>query len=370
MMVEDKKIKIKSCDTDYMRQNGLDYVLTRGANGTYICDFCKDNHKTGLYRYTKNGIPKCKCFHCGFQGDVFDYVGELYGYSNYYDKQVKTADLMNLTLENDIESKPIRKAKPKQQQQQVTIQGRKDNKQNIDTDLSVSKDINTLMQENKEFYGRAHKRLLSSQGVFGRDYLYSRRITDETINKFNIGFSKEDNIIFPITFDYYIERSISKKRYLNRCLNGSKLFKNFRYADLQEFDIVLVCEGLIDALTVLQTHTFDKVISLNGVSNADKFIETAAMLKDKNLMYIIQLDIDKAGEEAQEHIVKSLKKQGSCVFSSPMLEKSTQFKNIKDINELYCIDEKPLLKNFKTFNKKMQAYQEILKAEKESKSHE
>ena len=153
-------------------------------------------------------------------------------------------------------------------------------------------------------------------------------------------------------------------------MNGSKLFKNFRYADLQEFDIVLVCEGLIDALTVLQTHTFDKVISLNGVSNADKFIETAAMLKDKNLMYIIQLDIDKAGEEAQEHIVKSLKKQGSCVFSSPILEKSTQFKNIKDINELYCIDEKPLLKNFKTFNKKMQAYQEILKAEKESKSHE
>ena len=163
-------------------------------------------------------------------------------------------------------------------------------------------------------------------------YMYERKLTDEIIEKFNIGYDKDNNCItFP-----------------NRDINGKILFIATRNVDNKYFhypkevdkpvyglyeiyreiingkDIkeVYICESMLDALFIWTCGKY--AVALNGTGSAHQY---DILNKTPFYSFILATDNDSAGKDARSKLNANLNK-----YIKEIDYKS--YGNCKDINDM------------------------------------
>lgn len=251
--------------------------IDSGNNIQTNCPF----HKQGQERKPSFGINKktgeCHCFGCGWSGTFSEMISNCFGKDDFgvYGDKWLIRNFVSVAVEN----RPA-------------------------LDLNISRDKVTT-------YNKYVSEAELDNYRYIHPYMYKRKLTDEIIDLFDIGYDKNtDCITFP-----------------NRDINGNCLFvarrsvktKFFNYPQdvekpvygLYEWsktndgfnmrDSIIVCESMIDALTCWVYGK--RALALNGTGNEIQFKVLRNM---PNRKFILATDMDEAGLKARERIKKSL----------------------------------------------------------------
>ena len=280
--------------------------IDSGKNIQTNCPF----HKEGQERKPSFGINKntgeCHCFGCGWSGTLSEMISNCFGKDDFGDYGNKW--LIRNFLSVAVESRP-----------------------DIDVDFYRRKKITS---ETKKYISEQE---LDSYR-YTHPYMYKRKLTDEIIDLFDIGYDKStDCITFP-----------------NRDINGNCLFiarrsvktKFFNYPQdvekpvygLYECNIcaktiknwfpneIIICESMLDALTCWVYGKY--AVALNGTGNENQFKTLRNM---PNRKFILATDMDEAGLKARERIRQSL---GNKLVTEYVWDINVA-KDINDMNKEY-----------------------------------
>ena len=159
-------------------------------------------------------------------------------------------------------------------------------------------------------------------------YMYERKLTDEIIEKFDIGYDKDtDCITFPVRNIYgntlFVARRSVNSKYFNYPSGAEKpLYGLYEiYSDpLFMPSEVIVCESMLDALYF---WTIDKyAVAMNGLGTELQFRQLRELPCRK---LILATDNDSAGLKARERIRVNVKNKLITEYLFP--------ENRKDANE-------------------------------------
>ena len=280
--------------------------IDSGKNIQTNCPF----HKEGQERKPSFGINKntgeCHCFGCGWSGTLSEMISNCFGKDDFgvYGNKWLIRNFLSVA----VESRP-----------------------DIDVDFCRRKKITS---ETKKYISEQE---LDSYR-YTHPYMYKRKLTDEIIDLFDIGYDKNTECItFP-----------------NRDINGNCLFvarrsvktKFFNYPQdvekpvygLYECNIcaktiknwfpneIIICESMLDALTCWVYGRY--AVALNGTGNENQFKTLRNM---PNRKFILATDMDEAGLKARERIRQSL---GNKIVTEYVWDINVA-KDINDMNKEY-----------------------------------
>ena len=255
--------------------------IDSGNNIQTNCPF----HKEGQERKPSFGINKntgeCHCFGCGWSGTLSEMISNCFGKDDFGSYGNKW--LIRNFLSVAVESRP-----------------------DIDVDFCRRKKITP---ETKKYISEQE---LDSYR-YTHPYMYKRKLTDEIIDLFDIGYDKSTECItFPnrdingnclfiarrslkTTFFNY-QQDVEKPVYgLYECNICAKTIKNWFP------DEIIICESMIDSLTCWVYGKY--AVALNGTGNENQFKTLRNM---PNRKFILATDMDEAGLKARERIRQSL----------------------------------------------------------------
>ena len=140
-------------------------------------------------------------------------------------------------------------------------------------------------------------------------YHYKRKLTDEIVEKFDLGFDKETNCItFPVrdisgNTLFVAKRSVQTK-FFNYPMNAEKpVYGLYELSQLPKYPKeVIICESMIDCLTAWVYGKY--AVALNGLGNELQFKQLNEMPCRK---FILATDMDEAGRNARVRIRKNIK---------------------------------------------------------------
>lgn len=302
-MNETTKQKIKFCLEDYLNE-----IAKKGTNGLYFNPTYADSKASLSLATTKDF---CTDFGINKHYDIFSLYAEINGLDIKRDfKRIseELANKYNITLDKS--------TSPREIKEQI-----KETEQREQKDLTSDyKKWNEELNQNQE----------------AKDYLTKKRfIKEHLINKYNIGFNKEHNLItIPCTPYYYKGRSINDqaniKHYNPKGVNAD-LWNKENLKDSTKETIIFICESITDALS-LESAADVKTIALNSTAYKDKLITEAAKNNYKGI-FILCLDGDETGRQASIELKHNLKERGffSYIFNK---DAETYGTECKDFNEL------------------------------------
>ena len=255
--------------------------IDSGKNIQTNCPF----HKEGQERKPSFGINKntgeCHCFGCGWSGTLSEMISNCFGKDDFGDYGNKW--LIRNFLSVAVESRP-----------------------DIDVDFCRRKKITS---ETKKYISEQE---LDSYR-YTHPYMYKRKLTDEIIDLFDIGYDKSTECITFPNRDIngnclFIARRSVKTKFFNypqdvekpvyglyECNICAKTIKNWFP------DEIIICESMIDALTCWVYGKY--AVALNGTGNENQFKTLRNM---PNRKFILATDMDEAGLKARERIRQSL----------------------------------------------------------------
>lgn len=292
-----------------------------------------DNNPSMSYDKKRN---KIHCFSCGVDWDIFDLVGAL---ENIQDKKeiFKLVESFSDFTDDDIKDTYTHK----------DIHTSSYTQPNNDNDMSKKRkpylDTGTTPVI-MDYFKKCHKKINET------NYLKNRGLSDETLNKFLIGFEPNftegtsgevwQAIIIPTSGCTYIARNTdmtntdTKKRVRK---HGPSLLFNYKRILEQIDDYIFIVEGEIDAMSIEEVGA--NAVGLGGVGNIRKLIE---MLKDcpPKKPLLIALDNDEAGKKATEELIEELDKIKVKYYYS-----SDFYGEYKDANEFLVKDRQGLINN-------------------------
>ena len=280
--------------------------IDSGKNIQTNCPF----HKEGQERKPSFGINKntgeCHCFGCGWSGTLSEMISNCFGKDDFgaYGNKWLIRNFLSVA----VESRP-----------------------DIDVDFCRRKKITS---ETKKYISEQE---LDSYR-YTHPYMYKRKLTDEIIDLFDIGYDKStDCITFPnrdINGNcLFIARRSVKTKFFNypqdvekpvyglyECNICAKTIKNWFP------DEIIICESMIDALTCWVYGKY--AVALNGTGNENQFKTLRNM---PNRKFILATDMDEAGLKARERIRQSL---GNKLVTEYVWDINVA-KDINDMNKEY-----------------------------------
>lgn len=274
------------------------------GNGYYNCPFCHSGEKvnnTPAFRLTNNGT-RYSCFSCGAKGDVFDLVEQM-------------EDMRNPNFPR-IYHKVLKMMEPYMEQEEDIFIYHEE-KQEVKTE-----------EDYTEYLKECH------EDVIFTEYFHERGLSDDVINRFNLGFDMKKNVV---TIPYhpggsnYIHRALwnCDNKY---CKHGAELFNVDTLYEENNKPYVFVTEGQMDALSLEEIDY--PAVGISGVNDIDKLI---GALHDRNTdkILIIAMDNDKAGRRAAGRLICELaEKEIECDFVLSTLLNG----KYKDMNEFLVAD--------------------------------
>ena len=295
----------------------------KGANYFGLCPF--HNEKSPSFSVSP-GKQMYYCFGCGTGGNVITFIMEYENYS--FGEALKyLADRAGITLPEAEDSKEARAQR----------------------DLK-----NTLLEINRLAANYFYYQLKQPQGRPGYEYLKNRRLTDETITHFGLGFANKtpddlyrymrskgyDDSILKETGLFFIEERGARDKFWNRVmfpildvnnrvigfggrvmgdgepkyLNSpeTKLFDKSRnlfglnFARKSREKYLLICEGYMDVIAMHQAGFTNAVASLGTAFTA----QHALLLKRYADQAVLTYDSDGAGIRAALRAIPILKEAG------------------------------------------------------------
>ena len=208
------------------------------------------------------------------------------------------------------------------------------------------------------FYRQCHEALKASPEAL--EYLHGRGITDESIERFNLGYCgtwkhsragekvpTTKRIIIPRTKGTYTARRIDKPaneieaNYIKQVQGRQKDLFNLEALDGAETPII--CEGEIDCISLYQAGAAS-VVGIGTTTNAGTLLEEAK--KHTESVFILALDNDpdkedgrNPGKEAQRKLAADMKAAGLAVLN---IDPAKIYGEAKDGNEAFTKDPERL----------------------------
>lgn len=275
-------------------------------------------HKNGQEHKPSAGIRKrdglFHCFTCGETHSLQEVISHCFG---YYDDILGTFGWQWL-LKNFIS---------------VNIEERKDVK------LDLTRNSTNIIKKDKYV---SEVELDSYRYI--HPYMYKRKLTDEVIEIFDIGYDKASQCItFPIRdIDgnclFIARRSVNTKYFnypngvekplygLYEIYETAKTIKNYFPEE------IIICESMLDALTCWVYGRF--AIALNGLGNELQFKQLRELPCRK---LILATDNDDAGMKARKRIRKNVKNKIIKEYILPERKKDIneltkeEFENLKEV---------------------------------------
>ena len=295
-------------------------VRHNGENLQTNCPF----HKNGQERkpsFGVNGeIDKCHCFSCGWSGTIEEMISELYGYQD--EGKFGKRWLIKRFNTVEIETRPNIMEGFNYGRNNITIRNKsifgvspnlyRDKQRKQDTGDN-QRGIKEITEEELDKYRYIHP------------YMYSRGLTDEIIERFDIGYDRErKEITFPVRdiegrCVFVAGRSTERKFFrLPQGLN-KPLYQGYRFVD-GSYKICYVTESFLNCLTCWK---YDKpAIAMLGTGNKKQY-EILNKLPVRE--YILAFDPDEAGRKATERFRKNV--HGKII-------KELVYPDNRDINDL------------------------------------
>ena len=279
----------------------LDYLI---ENRKYID--CPDadcsGQKAGFFLSREYDFY-CKCNKCEKTFDVIDFFKEIKDLKDLRKGEVLPI-LFKFIEDNNIPKDSIEKLKsdivPEVEEEKESIKNLKD--------------------------GNYLEYFFSCRENLKKDFSYMEErgfVEDDKESLYNLGIGLDQNdnsIIFPITSGSYIKRFIKPIKKKNdekesRYANSKKLNKEDHYCfnlnKLESYNknIVFLCEGVMDALT-LQVMNKEYLTISSGGANAQKKVlekfENIMKKDDKKMIVLLALDNDSAGDIGTNNFKRDL----------------------------------------------------------------
>lgn len=258
--------------------NGVDRfarIVPSGRNYQTNCPF----HKDGKEKKPSFGINKqtgeCHCFGCGWSGTFTEMISNCFGKNDFglFGEKWLVKNFLSVAVES---------------------------RQELNLNLNRDKII-----EQKQFVSEAE---LDSYRYY-HDYMYERKLTNEIIEMFDIGYDKETDCI---TFNcrnkqgntlFVAKRSVKTKFFHYPNNVEKQVYGIYELYSLDKFPSeVYICESMLDAL-VFWTHENKYACALNGLGTELQFKQLREMPCRK---FILATDMDEAGLKARKKLRKEL----------------------------------------------------------------
>ena len=341
--------------------------LHKAPVGNYCCPFCGSGENKGHKGHKPDGALNWykrtntfHCFSCGKSGDVIDLHMQEHGLDY-------NAALEDLARELGLEIDPWKPGRTTAQEdfgQAPSFNGTEDaskgNAPERPQDAPEGPGQAAGGEDYTGFYKQAHEDLKASREAL--DYLHGRGITDENIERFNLGYcaawkhSKAPGsvrptkrIIIPRTAGTYTARRIDEPaneieaRYVKQ-LQGSQS-DLFNLGAMEGAGAVFVCEGELDAISLYQAGA-GAVVGIGSIVNVKHFPDEAR--KHPGAVYILALDNDpdeeggrNRGKDAQIRLAEDMRAVGLEVMS---VDPAQVYGDAKDGNGAYTKDPERLKK--------------------------
>ena len=319
--------------------------------GKYNCPFCgsgTNKNKTGALSI-QNDI--WHCFACGKGGDIFDFIGDLYGLDDFMSRFKKACELFNISLDK------IQKAPLETSYSDSLLKAKEQKAQAKEKETIAEKYTITMIQESAKCIEEAP---------------HTRGISLETMKRYKIGYhdawktykAELNNKKIPATprfiiptsevsyvaVDARLNLSEEEKKY-SKMKQGSAHFFNINALNETEKPIFIV-EGEFDALSILDVGGV--AISLGSVSMDKSFINYLKEHKPKSKL-LLSCDNDERGKEANKDLHEALEALNIdhevIDLYSPPYSVDAGDKIIKDANDLLQHDRKVLEMRVQNLNK-------------------
>ena len=158
-------------------------------------------------------------------------------------------------------------------------------------------------------------------------YMYERKLTNDIIELFDVGYDKEtDCITFPVRDRegnclFVARRSVHTKFFHYPAGSEKPIYGIYELEQTGYPEELIICESMIDALTCWVYGK--KAVALNGLGNAYQLEQLKKLSCRK---FILATDNDEAGRQARKRIKKKLLNKIITEYVLP--------NHRKDINEL------------------------------------
>ena len=305
-----------------LAQKGLNRFAIVRLNGENLQSNCPF-HKNGQERkpsFGVNGeIDKCHCFACGWSGTIEEMISELYGYQD--EGKFGKRWLIKRFNTVEIETRPnIMDGFNGRITSTIT------NIHGNDT-IKHTSGVREHLQgdnESEQYTGEITEEELDKYRYI-HPYMYSRGLTDEIIERFDVGYDIErKEITFPVRdiegrCVFVAGRSTERKFFrLPQGLN-KPIYQGYRFVD-GSYKICYVTESFLNCLTCWKYNK--PAIAMIGTGNRKQY-EILNKLPVRE--YILAFDPDEAGRKATERFRKNV--HGKII-------KELVYTDNRDINDL------------------------------------
>lgn len=312
------KEELKELLPDYMELLEEQGITENRGNNYWTCPFCDSGnkqHNTAAFHIIGT---RYNCFACTEHGDIFDLVGHMErlpkdDFIKHYNRTLK---IMRSYLNGN---------KPKKSREEYIPEF-------------------TVPVDYTEYLHKCH------ENVEQTDYFSNRGLSREIIDRFNLGYDPEKNLVtIPYNPDCkgYVHRILwnSDNKY---CKFGSEIFNIDALYDSStdallfgSIDYVFVAEGQIDAMSFAEVGL--DAVGLGGVNEVSKLVK---QLKEKpcNKILVLALDNDKAGRRATGKFIEELTE---AELDQKYVVISDLYDNYKDANEYLVADKAGFMERMK-----------------------
>lgn len=301
-----------------LAQKGIDRFHIFRNNGENIQTTCPF-HKNGQERkpsFGVNGeIDKCHCFACGWSGTIEEMVSELFGYVDYgkFGKRWLIKKFNSIEIEtrpNIMEGFNDRRNKYSRQTDDDNL-GIRSNISNYK--YNDDSDRHFITEEELDKYRYIHP------------YMYERGLTDEIIERFDIGYDRErEEITFPVRdIDgrcvFVAGRSVKNKFFRLPSGMCKPIYQAYAFTSGKYKECYIV-ESFLNCLICWKYGK--PAMAMIGTGN-EKQYEILNNIPVRS--YILAFDPDEAGRKATERFKKNV--HGKII-------KELQYPDDRDINDL------------------------------------
>lgn len=299
-----------------LAQHGVDRFHIFRNNGENVQTNCPF-HKNGQERkpsFGVNGeIDKCHCFSCGWAGTIEEMISELFGYQD--DGKFGKRWLIKRFNTVEIETRP-NIMEGFNDRNNITIRNNNDIhrfKQHIQGNKSTEQYSGEITEEELDKYRYIHP------------YMYERGLTDEIIERFDIGYDRErKEITFPVRdiegrCVFIAGRSTERKFFRLPKGMDKPIYQAYKFS-LGKYTTAFITESFLNCLTCWKYNK--PAMAMIGTGNKKQY-EILNKLPVRE--YILAFDPDEAGRKATERFRKNV--HGKII-------KELVYTDNRDINDL------------------------------------
>lgn len=283
-------------------------VRHNGENLQTNCPF----HKGGQERKPSFGIngekDKCHCFSCGWSGTIEEMISEIFGYQD--DGKYGKRWLIKRFNTVEIETRP--------------------NIMEGFNDRDISNNWNTFNSGRHRVSGiQSDRHFITEEELdkyrYIHPYMYKRGLTDEIIERFDIGYDREQaEITFPVadlsgTVRFIARRSVKSKFFRLPKNLDKPVYLGYKFVT-GKYKVAYIVESFLNCLTCWKYGK--PAMALIGTGNERQY-EILNKLPVRT--YILAFDPDEAGRKATERFKKHV--HGKII-------KELVYTDNRDINDL------------------------------------